>query len=58
MNTPRSADALRESWPPLPYEDWEPTKQTLHRYAQIVGKIRMALVPRRLLGCTPLCGAG
>jgi Family of unknown function (DUF5996) len=33
------------SWPELPYEDWKPTKQTLHRYAQIVGKIRMALVP-------------
>jgi hypothetical protein len=34
-------------WPPLPYQDWEPTKQTLHRYTQIVGKIRMALVPFR-----------
>jgi hypothetical protein len=33
------------SWPALPYADWEPTKQTLHRYAQIVGKVRMALVP-------------
>lgn len=33
------------SWPELPYDDWKPTKQTLHRYAQIVGKIRMALVP-------------
>ena len=32
-------------WPALPYADWEPTKQTLHRYAQIVGKVRMALVP-------------
>jgi hypothetical protein len=35
------------AWPPLPYEEWEPTKQTLHRYCQIVGKIRMALVPFR-----------
>ena len=34
-------------WPPLPYEDWEPTKQTLHRFAQIVGKVRMSLVPFR-----------
>lgn len=34
-------------WPPLPYEAWEPTKQTLHRYAQIVGKLRMSLVPFR-----------
>jgi hypothetical protein len=33
------------AWPALPYADWEPTKQTLHRYAQIVGKLRMTLVP-------------
>ncbi|CAA9530984.1 MAG: Ava_C0101 and related proteins [uncultured Solirubrobacteraceae bacterium] len=35
------------AWPPLPYADWEPTKQTLHRYTQMVGKVRMALVPFR-----------
>ena len=35
------------AWPRLPYAEWEPTKQTLHRYTQIVGKIRMALVPFR-----------
>jgi hypothetical protein len=35
------------TWPALPYSEWEPTKQTLHRYMQIVGKIRMALVPFR-----------
>jgi hypothetical protein len=35
------------AWPPLPYADWEPTKQTVHRYAQILGKVRMALVPPR-----------
>ena len=34
-------------WPELPFEEWKPTKQTLHRYAQIVGKVRMALVPPR-----------
>jgi Family of unknown function (DUF5996) len=34
-------------WPPLPYEEWKPTKETLHRYAQIVGKVRMSLVPFR-----------
>jgi hypothetical protein len=28
--------------PPLPLEEWESTKQTLHLWAQIVGKIRMA----------------
>ena len=35
------------TWPELPYAEWEPTKQTLHRYVQMVGKVRMALVPRR-----------
>jgi Family of unknown function (DUF5996) len=33
------------AWPALPYEDWRETKETLHRFAQIVGKVRMALVP-------------
>jgi hypothetical protein len=40
-------DAVTGTWPSLPYEDWEPTKQTLHRYAQIAGKVRMSLVPFR-----------
>jgi hypothetical protein len=35
------------AWPELPYQAWEPTKQTLHRYFQIVGKTRMALTPPR-----------
>ena len=33
--------------PPLPLEEWEDTKETLHRYCQIVGKIRMELSPPR-----------
>jgi Family of unknown function (DUF5996) len=28
--------------PALPLPEWEATKQTLHRYAQIIGKIRLA----------------
>jgi hypothetical protein len=28
--------------PPLPIEEWEPTKDTLHLWIQIVGKIRLA----------------
>jgi hypothetical protein len=28
--------------PPLPLEAWEPTKDTLHLWAQIVGKVRLA----------------
>jgi hypothetical protein len=38
---------MTSRWPALPYEEWEPTKQTLHRYAQILGKVRMALSPPR-----------
>ena len=37
----------RESmFPPLPLEAWQDTKNTLHRYLQIVGKIRLTLFPR------------
>jgi hypothetical protein len=33
--------------PPLPLEEWEPTKDTLHLWAQVVGKTRLALMPMR-----------
>ncbi len=33
-------------YPPLPLEVWESTKNTLHLYIQIVGKIRLALFPK------------
>jgi hypothetical protein len=33
------------SWPSIPYDAWSPTKETLHRYTQIVGKIQLALTP-------------
>jgi len=32
-------------WPALPLDDWEQTYRTLHRWTQVVGKIRMALAP-------------
>jgi len=31
--------------PPLPYPEWEPTKETLHLWAQIVGKVKLASSP-------------
>jgi len=31
--------------PALPLDEWEPTKDTLHLWAQIVGKIRLATAP-------------
>lgn len=33
--------------PALPLEEWRASKETLHRFAQIVGKIRMGAVPHR-----------
>ena len=35
------------SWPSLPLEDWKDTYATLHRWTQIVGKIRLTLTPHR-----------
>ena len=32
-------------WPELPYDAWRETKQTLHMYLQVVGKLRLALAP-------------
>jgi hypothetical protein len=31
----------------LPYEAWQPTKETLHRFVQVVGKLRLARSVRR-----------
>ena len=32
-------------WPDLPLEAWRDTRETLHRWTQVVGKIRMTLSP-------------
>lgn len=36
-----------ELFPPLPLAEWQDTKETLHRFAQVVGKIRLAASARR-----------
>lgn len=33
------------TWPTLSLDEWEPTYRTLHRYTQVVGKVRLALGP-------------
>jgi Family of unknown function (DUF5996) len=38
---------MARALPPLPLDDWEDTKETLHRYCQIAGKVRMELSPFR-----------
>ncbi len=35
------------AFPSLPLAEWKPTKNTLHLYLQIVGKIRLKLQPRQ-----------
>ena len=32
-------------WPALPYEEWAPTKKTLHMVTQMLGKAKLALSP-------------
>lgn len=32
-----------ESWPELPWTEWQPTIDTLHMWLQVAGKVRMAL---------------
>src|ERR1051326_295026 len=36
---------LVTTWPSLPLEDWWETRDTVHRWTQIAGKIRMELTP-------------
>ena len=44
---PRAAWIPTEVLPAIPYEEWGPTRETLHRYLQIVGKIALARSIRR-----------
>src|SRR5919198_275160 len=36
---------MTETWPELPLTAWTDTCETLHRWTQIVGKVRMASTP-------------
>jgi len=40
-----SAQTSEDAWPDLNWRDWQDTGDTLHRWTQIVGKVRMALAP-------------
>jgi len=33
------------AWPSLPVDDWQPTRDTLHLWTQVIGKIRLANSP-------------
>src|SRR5690349_14892405 len=34
-----------DRWPELPYAAWKDTRDTLHLWTQVVGKVRLALTP-------------
>lgn len=36
---------MKSPWPHLNYEDWKDTLETLHRYLQVAGKLRMCQSP-------------
>ncbi|HEX9575503.1 MAG TPA: DUF5996 family protein [Myxococcales bacterium] len=40
-----SALPASREWTPLPFEQWQDTLATLHRWTQMVGKTRLALAP-------------
>jgi len=43
MAQPTSSHAIL--WPPLPFEEWRATYETLHMWTQVVGKIRLVQTP-------------
>ncbi|MBV8399418.1 MAG: hypothetical protein JOZ17_11870 [Acetobacteraceae bacterium] len=43
LNDPNGREADR--WPALPFADWQATYETLHRWTQIVGKVKLELAP-------------
>jgi Family of unknown function (DUF5996) len=47
MTTPVSTADTRPSLPELPLADWEETKNTLHLWVQIVGKVRLSSTAQR-----------
>jgi len=40
-----TSPTTKGAWPELNWPDWQDTGETLHRWTQIVGKVRMALSP-------------
>lgn len=46
MRQSKHNDMTNSFFPEIPLEAWRPTKNTLHLYCQIVGKIRLAMYPR------------
>src|SRR4051812_24379248 len=46
LSATTSSDAQKpDAWPALPLAQWQDTRDTLHLWTQIVGKVRLALAP-------------
>ena len=45
MSTQGSGGRIQPGWPRLALDDWTATRDTLHMWTQIVGKIRLAQAP-------------
>src|SRR5205823_8152664 len=45
MSAMDPAGGEQESWPALPLAAWKETRDTLHMYTQVVGKVRLKLSP-------------
>ena len=45
VTTQAQKEAGGEVWPPLPHQEWKETLDTLHMWTQIVGKVKLELVP-------------
>ncbi|MFB9569732.1 DUF5996 family protein [Saccharopolyspora hordei] len=44
-STRRTEPGLAEAWPSLPVDEWVDTRDTLHMWTQVVGKVRLACAP-------------
>lgn len=47
MSSKRVHTESIEAFPSLDYEEWRGTLQTIHRFTQVVGKLRLAASPRK-----------
>jgi hypothetical protein len=45
MSTQTRRGARTSSWPPLPYELWHATRDTVHAHTQVLGKLASSLAP-------------
>lgn len=45
MNAQHSQHAPHPAWPSLRVEDWSDTRQTLHMWTQVIGKVRLMHAP-------------